>query len=116
MTDAPEEIVIRALYNEMQRIRGQVPNSQWFLFGSSTTTKRPIGDFDFLVVCKTTSDCMAVRAELASICARFPIHLLLMTQSEEAEVKFIKGQRAVEITTPARPSGSSGSGIQRYQR
>ena len=37
-------------------------------------------------------------AALASICARFPIHLLLMTPSEEAEGKFIQGQGAIEIT------------------
>lgn len=51
-----------------------------------------------LVICKTTADCTTVRAELASICARFPIHLLLMTPSEEAEVKFVQGESAAEIT------------------
>jgi predicted nucleotidyltransferase len=97
MTDAPEEIAVRAIYEEMRRIRARVPTSRWFFFGSITTTKRPVGDIDLLVVCKTTVDCTTVRAELASICARFPIHLLLMTPSEEAEVKFIQGESAVEI-------------------
>ena len=98
MTDAPEEIAVRALYEEMQRIRAQVPTSRWFFFGSITTTKRPVGDIDLLVVCKITADCTTVRAELASICSRFPVHLLLMTPIEEAEVKFIQSERAVEIT------------------
>ena len=97
MTDALEEIVIRALYNEVQRIRGLVPNSQWFFFGSITTMKRPVEDFDLLVICKTTADCIAVRTELASICEQLPIHLLLMTRSEEAEVNFIHRERAVEL-------------------
>ena len=102
MTEAPEEIAVCALYEEMQRIRARVPTSRWFFFGSIVATKRPVGDIDLLVVCETTADCATVRAELASICARFPIHLLLMTPSEEAEVKFIRGESAVEIT-PAEP-------------
>jgi hypothetical protein len=122
MTDALEEIAVRALYEEMQRIGARVPTSRWFFFGSITTPKRPVGDIDLLVVCKTTADCITVRAELTSICIRFPIHLLLMTPSEEAEVKFIQAESAVEIipsetipamkkatttspaTAPARPS------------
>ena len=98
MTLAPEQIAVRALYEEMQRIRARAQNSRWYLFGSITTTKRPVGDIDLLVVCRTAADCTTVRAELASICALFPIHLLLMTQSEEKEVKFIQGESAVEIT------------------
>ena len=99
MTGAPEEIAVREIYNEMERTRAQVPASRWFFFGSITTTKRPVGDIDLLVVCETTADCIAVRAELAWICAHFPIHLLLlMTASEEAEVNFIRGESAVEIT------------------
>jgi hypothetical protein len=97
MTGTPEEIALRALYKEMQRIRARVP-SRWFLFGSITTTRRPVKDIDLLVVCKTIGGCATARAELASICGRFPIHLLLMTSSEEAGVKFIQGQSAVEIT------------------
>jgi hypothetical protein len=99
MTDAPEDIAVCALYEEMQRIRARVPTSRWFFFGSITATKRPVGDIDLLVVCKTTIDCVTVRTELACICSRFPIHLLLMTKSEEAEVKFIQAQSALEITS-----------------
>jgi predicted nucleotidyltransferase len=97
MSDVPEEIAVHALYEEMQRIKGRVLASRWFFFGSITTTKRPLSDIDLLVVCTTTADCTTVRAELASICAHFPIHLLLMTPNEEAEVKFIQGESASEI-------------------
>ena len=31
-------------------------------------------------------------------CARFAIHLLLMTSAEEAELNFIEGEGAIEIT------------------
>ncbi|HUZ91471.1 MAG TPA: hypothetical protein VMU78_06185 [Methylocella sp.] len=99
MTEAPEEIAVRALYGEMHRIRSRVPTSRWYVFGSITKTKRPVGDIDLLVVCETTAACRLVRIELALICARYPIHLLLMTTSEEMEVNFIKGESAVEITS-----------------
>jgi len=102
MTDTLEETALCALYEEMQGIRVRAPTSRWYLFGSATTTKRPVGDIDLLVVCETTAECKTVRAGLASICAQFPIHLLLMTSSEERELEFIQGERAVEITPPAR--------------
>lgn len=109
MTDAPEEVAIRALHEEMQRIRVRVPASRWFLFGSIVTTMRPFGDIDLLVVCKTAAECATVRAALVSVCARFPIHLLLMTLSEESEVKFVQSENAIEITPaswPCRPKGA----------
>lgn len=97
MIQTPEEIAVRALQKEMQRISAQLPTSRWFLFGSITTTKRPVGDIDLLVVCETAADCSTVRTELVSLCSRFPIHLLLMTRREERETKFILGERAVEM-------------------
>ena len=98
MIETSEESAVRALHEEMQRIRALVSTSRWFLFGSITTTKRPVGDIDLLVVCETTADCTIVRTELTSICARFPIHLLLMTRREEGEINFIRSEKAVEMT------------------
>jgi hypothetical protein len=99
MTNAFGEVAVQALYRDMHRIEAQVPTSRWYVFGSITTTKRPVGDIDLLVVCETTAACRLVRAELAVICARYPIHLLLMTRSEEKEVNFIDGEGAIEITS-----------------
>jgi predicted nucleotidyltransferase len=98
MTRAPDDVTIGTLCKGMARIKARVPSSRWYLFGSITTAKRPVRDIDLLVVCETTADCATVRADLASIYTQFPIHLLLMTPSEEAEVKFIDGERAIEVT------------------
>ena len=97
MTDEPELAALNILHEEVCRIKARIPSSRWYLFGSITKARRPIGDIDLLVVCEVSADCMAVRLELASICCRFPIHLSLMTRSEQEELKFIHGQRAVEI-------------------
>jgi hypothetical protein len=97
MTDAPEQAALNILLEEVHRVRARVAGSRWFLFGSITTTRRPVGDIDLLVVCETNDGCTLVRSELGPVCSQLPIHLLLMTVSEEAEVKFIEGQGAVEI-------------------
>jgi hypothetical protein len=97
MIDIPDEVAISAITAEVQRIRARLPDSRWFFFGSITTSKRPVGDIDLLVVCETTEDCTMIRNGLGSICAQFPVHLLLMSAREEVEVKFIQNERAVEI-------------------
>ena len=97
MIDAPDEIVITALTEDVQAIRARLPESRWFFFGSITTSKRPVSDIDLFVVCETTDDCAIIRNGLGPIRERFPVHLLLMTAREEAEVNFIQGERAVEL-------------------
>lgn len=97
MTSTPQETAVDALYQEVRRIKSRLPTSRWFLFGSAVTAKSPASDIDLLVVCNDAVDCTTVRTELASICTRFPIHLLLMTPDEEAEVQFIESERATEI-------------------
>lgn len=110
MSGQDAEIAIKMLYREMQKAKVLVPTSRWYLFGSITTTKYPVGDIDLLVVCESTGECGAVRAELAEICASFPFHLLLMTRAEEMEVKFVQCQNAVEITLGGQITSSCGWG------
>ena len=107
MTEAPELAALNILYAEVSRIRTQMPSSRWYLSGSITTDRRPVGDIDLLGVCETSADCAKARSELASLCEQFPVHLLLMTVSEEAEVSFIQGQDAVEITRNLRIDGKT---------
>jgi hypothetical protein len=97
MTDGPEQTALNELLEEVHRVRPRLLGSRWFLFGSITTARRPVGDIDLLVVCETSNDCTLARSELGPVCSRWPIHLLLMTAREEAEVKFIAGEGAVEI-------------------
>lgn len=97
MIDAPDQAALNALLQEVHRIGVRTPGSRWFLFGSIIAARRPVSDIDILVVCATNDDCKSIRSALVPVCSRWPIHLLLMTVSEEAEVKFIDGQGAVEI-------------------
>jgi predicted nucleotidyltransferase len=103
MIASPADLAVDAIRDEMAQMAGLVPRSRWHLFGSITRDKRPVGDIDLLVVCENSensADCARVRSALATVCAEFPIHLLLMTQAEEAEVNFIEGEGALEIPYP----------------
>ncbi len=97
MTDDPLQVALRSIYDEIERIKLQAPSTRWFFFGSVATRMSSVSDIDLLVICQTDIDCLSVRSELAAICERFPIHLLLMSHDEEAEMKFIQGVNAIEI-------------------
>jgi predicted nucleotidyltransferase len=91
------DLALNVVGSEKARIVELVPRSKWYLFGSVTSSKHPVGDIDLLVVCESSADCARVRARLADVCTELPIHLILMTQGEEAEVSFIKGVNALEL-------------------
>lgn len=97
MTEVLEDVAMSAIRAQVQEIGHRVPGSRWFFFGSVTTDQRPVGDIDVLVVYKATDDCTAIRSGFEQVCSQFPVHLLLMTAQEEAEVNFIQAEGAVEI-------------------
>jgi hypothetical protein len=97
MTLSLADSLVEVVRNEGLRIDAILPHCKWYLFGSVTTAKRPVADIDVLVVCENNEECTKVREAMSSVCAERPIHLLLMTQSEEKEVNFIRSQRAIEL-------------------
>ena len=100
MTASPADLAVERIHTEMALLLELVPHSKWYLFGSILRDKRPVNDIDVLVVCPNDPDCEKIRFGLAAACSEFPIHLLLMTRAEEAEVKFIEGECAVQIGCP----------------
>jgi hypothetical protein len=97
MTQSFADDLAEIVRRERVRLNAIVPRCKWYLFGSVTTAKRPVSDIDVLVVCDTHEECAKVREALSATCAEGPIHLLLMTRSEEKELNFIGGQHASEI-------------------
>lgn len=61
---------------------------QWYLFGSFLTASHP-ADIDLLIVCGESTDTLRLRNELADLCRTLPVHLLIMTSEEEAELGFV---------------------------
>lgn len=105
MSDFLEQTAIGVLLAELRHIKMTSPNIRAYLFGSVTKSKQTISDIDLLIVCESSFDCAKIRSELAQACTDFPIHLLLMTYGEEAELKFIEKQRAIEIAQGHAPAG-----------
>jgi predicted nucleotidyltransferase len=97
MIPSPGNNLAEIVRREIIRLNTIVPGCKWYLFGSVATAKRSVSDIDVLVVCDTHELCAKVREGLSAACAESPIHLLLMTQSEEEELNFISSQRAIEI-------------------
>lgn len=95
--DALDSIVLPRVLARLSEIRATVADARTFLFGSITTERRPARDVDVLVVCARDSDGDEVRALMSPVSDLFPIHLLIMTVEEQAEVNFVVGVGALEV-------------------
>jgi len=93
----PYNYAISLLRREAEKISEIVPSSKWYLFGSVTKNARLASDIDLLVVCKNASELLQVRRELETVCLKFPIDLLLMTDEDEKESSFIQAQNCQHL-------------------
>jgi hypothetical protein len=82
---------------EAKRVRKIAPSAVWYLFGSVLRAFEAAADFDLLIVCDSDETVARVRYHLREVCARLPLHLMLVTQSEEAEIGFIVGEGCVQL-------------------
>lgn len=81
------------------QFRRLYPSSQWYMFGSITTSPNSASDIDLLVVCDSYHETQIVRLYLAHICHEWPIDLLLMTQEEACETGFVAKQRCKNLVS-----------------
>jgi hypothetical protein len=70
----------------------------WYGFGSFFMGSDLFSDIDLLAVCTTVEETSVIRAKLAALCGEWPVHLLIMTESEAAETDFIKSQLCIPLT------------------
>jgi len=70
----------------------------WYGFGSFFTGSDSFSDIDLLAVCSTVEETSAIRTKLAALCSEWPVHLLIMTESEAAETNFVKSQLCIPLT------------------
>lgn len=69
----------------------------WFGFGSFFTENASFSDIDLLAVCATVEQASSIRTEMATVFDDWPVHLLIMTESEAAETNFIQSQQCIPI-------------------
>jgi hypothetical protein len=71
--------------------------ASWYLFGSVISSPEAAQDIDLLIVCASDEIAIRIRVGLPEIASRLPLHTLIMTHEEEAELDFIRGQKCVLI-------------------
>jgi predicted nucleotidyltransferase len=77
------------IVGEARALSKVLPRIAWYGFGSYFRGQSAFQDIDVLVVCDTTEEAIFVRAHTAELCARWPLHLVIMTQDEAAETGFV---------------------------
>lgn len=82
---------------EAERVTPGGLGATWFLFGSVTSSSSGAKDVDLLVVCDSHETAQWVRAELALACMSIPLHLVLLTKSEEIELGFVDSEECIQI-------------------
>ncbi len=86
---------------QARRIDQLSPDAVWYLFGSALESFEHAADLDVLVLCPSDDSVALVRHELRDTCLSYPLHLLLLTISEEVELNFIKQERCVRLYPPS---------------
>ena len=89
--------LILSLRTEAERISKLSPDAVWYLFGSTLEAFERAADIDVLVLCASNYAVALVRHELQDACMSLPLHLVLLTREEEAELKFISMQGCVQV-------------------
>lgn len=88
------------ILQEAERIADDIPGAtpRWYGYGSYFKGQHPFGDIDVLVICPTNADSIVIRAKTADLCARWPIHLVIMTEDEEKETNFVASEGCVILS------------------
>jgi hypothetical protein len=76
---------------------GDRSRTAWYGFGSFFRESHLFSDIDLLAVCADVEGASAIRQELETLCNEWPIHLLIMTESEAEETNFIQSQRCIPL-------------------
>ena len=69
----------------------------WYIFGSLLQAPEQAADIDILIVYRSDDSAEIVRRELREVTIRFPVHLLFLSECEEAELQFVASQRCAPL-------------------
>lgn len=81
--------LLAEILNTLAGLQERLPNTKWYGFGSFFQGKSSFNDIDLLAVCLDAGEVASVRSAISELSTAWPIHLIIMTDSEEAETKFI---------------------------
>lgn len=92
--------LLAEILNTLAGLQEKLPNTKWYGFGSFFQGQSSFNDIDLLAVCCDAREVLSVRRALYELSAAWPIHLIIMTDSEEAETEFIFRQ-GCQLLVPA---------------
>ncbi|MGX6999516.1 hypothetical protein [Caballeronia sp. KNU42] len=84
--------ILAEILNTLAGLQEELPNTKWYGFGSFFRGPSSFNDIDLLAVCSDANEVLFVRSSLWDLSVEWPIHLIVMTDSEEAETEFILRQ------------------------
>ena len=94
---------IGAIIAEAQRLELIAPRTTWFLFGSMLVNPATANDIDLLVLYERDADGPGVRRELAALCLALPLHLMIVSASEEQELGILERYKVQKLYPPGDP-------------
>src|SRR6202035_3003962 len=86
---------LQEILQHAKEIACNLPGLLWYGFGSYFRGQNSFGDIDILVVCPTTADAIVIRTKTADLCGRWPLHLVIMTETEQNETDFVVSEVCV---------------------
>ena len=91
------EMLPPLLRTEILRVSKLVQDAEWYLFGSLLRAPQQAIDIDILILYRSDDTAEIIRGELREVTLRFPIHLLFLSECEEAELHFIDSERCAPM-------------------
>lgn len=89
--------VLLEILQAAKGLAADLPRAMWNGFGSYFNEGEAFADVDVLVVCGTDEEAMRVRSRTSALYARWPIHLLIMTEDEAKETNFVRSQGCIRL-------------------
>jgi predicted nucleotidyltransferase len=94
MTDVE---LVSGIRNLAEKTNGNLGHHKWYFFGSAKLKAKNTSDIDLLVVCQTHRMADEVRTAVDLDQFSRPIHLSILTQTEESEVGFVERYECTRI-------------------
>jgi DNA polymerase sigma len=79
------------------RTNASVGEANWYLFGSAQGGLSNASDIDLVVICQSHGAADAIRQAVDADQLRRPIHLSILTQAEQTEIRFVEKQGCVQV-------------------
>lgn len=92
-----QELAFSNIRELAKRTNVMAGDAEWFLFGSAKKCISEAQDIDLLIVCDTPEIADTIRRIVNLDTLERPLHLSILTKSEEDEVHFVKRQNCIRI-------------------